>query len=122
MIASEFHHQSTNGEESAQCADEQTGVHRLQYLDLDGTAAQTSEDETQCLVLAEPPLSLLVEISQGPKILKPTFVKGGLVSIQSGGGFAMCCVEVAPRNFFQVTQDSSSKGPQFGSWQPSQHF
>ena len=46
----------------------------------------------QHFALTAPSLSLLIEISQGPKTSKPTFVKGGLVSVRSGGEFAMCFI------------------------------
>ena len=60
----------------------------------------------QRFAFAAPPLSLLIKISQGAKTSKPTFVKCGLVSVQSGDKFAVCCVKVAPLNFLQFTQDS----------------
>ena len=59
----------------------------------------------QRFAFAAPPLSLFIDISLGPKTPKPTFVKDGLVSVRSGGKFAMCCVKVAPLNL-QFTQDS----------------
>ena len=67
---------------------------------------QVKMRSTQRFALAAPPLSLLIKIFQGPKTSKPTFVKGGLVSVRSGGKFAMCFVKVAPLNFLQFTQDS----------------
>ena len=59
----------------------------------------------QRLEFATPPLVLLDCTVHEPNASKPTFVKGGLASVLSGGMTAICCTNIEPRSFLDVTQE-----------------
>lgn len=58
---------------------------------------------SQRLLFADLPLVLRVRICQGPKVSKPTYVKGGPGISLSAGKSAIFWVCSCPRNFLHVT-------------------
>ena len=62
----------------------------------------------QRLELAAPPRVLRERIVHGPKTSKPTFVKGGAISVLSAGRSAIRCSITGPFNFLHVTHLFSS--------------